>query len=98
MKIILMLLALTTFSAHAARIECTTNEHKFTVVSNSPSDLRVTFMGETVVADGMLDQGEIDFVARFVSIGEMTLVAKIGEINQKNYAFIKGRRISVICR
>lgn len=95
-----LLMILFTFSvpALAGKVECSTPEHKLIVQSDRPGDLRVTFRNETVAADGILNTEEVDLVARFRSIGEMTLFAKIGKNAPENYAFIQGRRFSVICR
>lgn len=100
MKQFILMLVLSVYSAQAAAVvvECNSSEYKIIITSTSPADLRVTFKGETVEADGFVDGNEIDLVARFKSIGEMTLFAKIGQTSEVNYAFIKGKRISVVCR
>lgn len=84
------------FAAEAARVECRTGDH--TIIVQTTDSLKVTFLGETVSADGILSTEEVDLVARFKSIGEMTLFAKIGKESPDSYAFMQGKRFSVICR
>lgn len=84
-------------SSFAASVECSTGEHIF-LVKNVGNDLNVTYKGETVQADGILLSDEVDLVAKFKSVGEMTLFAKIGKSTSANYVFLKGKRFSVICR
>lgn len=81
----------------ATKVECSAETYKFVIQSHSSSDIQVSYLGETVRADGYLDNTEVDFVARFKSIGEMTLFAKRGKTGPDSYVFIKGRRISVYC-
>lgn len=81
----------------AAPIECSTSEHKFTL-ETTRNEINVSFRGETVIADGLLNSDEVDIVAKFRSIGEMTLFAKINKVGPENYLFVKGKRFSVICR
>lgn len=85
------------FASFASGIECSTGEHSFTV-KNVRNELNVTYKGETVLADGVLLSDEVDLVAKFKSIGEMTLFAKVGKTSPDNYVFLKGKRFSVICR
>lgn len=82
----------------AVRVQCATQGNVFIIDSTSPSDLRVTFQNETVKADGYLGSDEVDLVARFKSIGEMTLFAKIGKNSPESYIFFKGKKLSVSCR
>jgi hypothetical protein len=99
MKLLGLILLLTSFSAWSVqKIECEAANSKFTVVSTSASNLTITHKGETVKADGFMDRTEVDLVARFTNIGEMTLFAKIGKVSQENYIFFLGQRISVHCR
>lgn len=98
MKILCLLFFFGSFSAHAGRVLCEAQDYIFTIDSASPQDVKVTFRGETVLADGIVTSGEVDLVARFSSIGEMTLFAKLGKVSPENYAFIQGRRFSVLCR
>lgn len=101
MKLLTTAFLIFVFSSAAfarATIECTSSEHKFTVQSTNPNDVRISYRGETVVADGLLNDEEVDLVAKFKSIGEMTLFAKIGKVAPENYIFLKGKRFSVICR
>lgn len=97
-----LLLALTLFSSLSAfagtRIQCEAEGNRFIVESSAPSDLRVTYKNETVRADGYLGSDEVDLVARFNSIGEMTLFAKIGKASPDSYIFMMGRKLSVVCR
>lgn len=85
-------------SSFAARTECTSAAGRFIIVSDSPSNILVTLNGETVRADGAFEAGEIDIVARFSSVGEMTLFAKVGLNSADNYVFLQGKRNSVTCR
>jgi hypothetical protein len=96
--ILLIILSLVSLSAFSAtRVECTAENFKFIVVGHSPSDIDVSFNGETVKADGYVDQYEVDLIARFKSIGEMTLFAKRGKKGVESYLFTGGRRISIYC-
>lgn len=99
MKKIAVVLLLLSFGAHAAqRIQCTAKDYQVLVESNGPTDIKVVYKGEVVFADGYMDSESVDLVARFSSIGEMTLFAKIGKTTPDNYIFIQGKRISVVCR
>jgi hypothetical protein len=91
----LMILSIPAFSA--TKVECNGDKYKFQIVSYSASDIEITYSGETVRADGYLDQAEVDLVARFKSIGEMTLFAKRGKTSPESYLFTGGRRITVYC-
>lgn len=97
MKVIILAFALTSIHAFAgSKIECSTPEHKFVITSDSV--VQVTYKGETVIADGIANAEEVDLVARFKSIGEMTLFAKVGKMSPENYIFIQSKRIPVQCR
>jgi hypothetical protein len=98
MKFLMFLSLVLSFYAEAAKLECSTAEHNFILQSSRPEDVMITFQRETVAADGIVNSDEVDVVARFKSIGEMTLFAKIGKVIPENYAFIQGKRFSVICR
>lgn len=99
MKTIAAFLLLLSFGAQAAqRVQCTSKDHQLLVESNGPTDIRVVYKGEVALADGYMDSESVDLVARFSSIGEMTLFAKIGKTTPDNYIFIQGKRISVVCR
>lgn len=99
MKMVVALLLLISFGAEASqRIQCTSKDHQLLVESSSPTDIKVVYKGEVVFADGYMDSESVDLVARFSSIGEMTLFAKIGKNTPDNYIFIQGKRISVVCR
>lgn len=97
MKTILIATTLLYSAFSFSAVECSTSEHKF-LVENSRNELLITYKGETVIADGALFSDEVDLVAKFKLIGEMTLFAKIGKSGPDNYVFIKGKRFSVICR
>jgi hypothetical protein len=97
MKLAVIILSLFSLSAFAgSRIECSTGEYKILITSDS--ELKVTYKGETVIADGIANAEEVDLVARFKSIGEMTLFAKVGKTSPENYIFIQSKRIPVQCR
>lgn len=96
MKIVLFVLALVSMNAIAAKIECVSPEHK--ILISSDAALTVTYKGETVVADGIANGEEVDLVARFKSVGEMTLFAKVGKTSPENYIFIQSKRFPVQCR
>lgn len=99
MKILFALTLLISVNSFAAiRVECQSGDMKFSITSQSPSDLKVTYKGETVDADGILTNEEVDLVAKFSSIGEMTLFAKVGFSSPENYVFTRGQRNSVNCR
>jgi hypothetical protein len=85
-------------NASAATVLCVSADYKITIESRSQNDIKVSLNGESALADGLLSPEEIDIVAKFSSIGEMTLFAKIGKSHPDNYLFIKGRRFSVNCR
>lgn len=95
--LIVLALLLTSSFVLSATVECLTSNHKFTI-QQSGSDLYITLNNETVPADGLVQAGEVDLIAKFKSIGEMTLFAKIGKAHPENYVFIKGTRFSVNCR
>lgn len=92
---LLMIFSVSAFSA--TKLECSGENFKFQITSYSASDIDITYKGETVKADGYLDQAEVDLVARFKSIGEMTLFAKRGKTGPESYLFTNGRRISIYC-
>lgn len=78
-------------------VECSTSEHKF-IVQNIKNELYISYKGETARADGILAVDEVDLIAKFKSIGEMTLFAKVAKLHPENYVFVQGKRFSVICR
>jgi len=97
MKTVFIILTLFSMSAFAGtNIECVSPEHK--ILISSDAVLKVTFKGETVVADGIANRDEVDLVARFSSVGEMTLFAKVGKTSPENYIFIQSKRFPVQCR
>jgi len=97
MKTLFILLTLVSMNSFAGtNIECVSPEHK--ILINSDAQLKVTFKGETVVADGIATREEVDLVARFSSVGEMTLFAKVGKTSPENYIFIQSKRFPVQCR
>ena len=99
MKILSLFVLILSFNAGAAsRVECVSANHRVSVEKTNAGELKVTFRGETVLADGILDSEQVDLVARFSSIGEMTLFAKINKTTNENYLFIQGQRNSVVCR
>lgn len=99
MKYLFSFLVLFSLNAHAGfKVDCVAGDLRFTVSSQGPSDLKVTYKGETVDADGILNTDEVDLVAKFRSIGEMTLFAKVGKVDSGSYIFTLGQRISVVCR
>lgn len=95
-RFLILILLITSFEAFAAQVECQTGDLKIMVQMTDA--LKVTFLGESAIADGILTSEEVDLVARFKSVGEMTLFAKVGKESPENYAFIQGKRISVFCR
>ncbi len=97
MKLLTIVLSLMTLNAFAGvRIECVSPEHKISIVADA--DLKVTLKGETVIADGIANSEEVDLVARFKTVGEMTLFAKVGKASPDNYIFIQSKRFPVQCR
>jgi len=96
--LILTALILSSLPAMAARVVCDASGSRFIIEGVSANDIRVTYLNETVRADGYLGTDEVDLVARFNSIGEMTLLAKIGKSSPENYVFFSGRKLSVTCR
>lgn len=97
MKLAILLFTLLSFSAFASVVRCDAGGQSF-IIQSSGNDIRVTFQNETVLADGYLGKDEVDLVARFISIGEMTLFAKIGKVSPESYIFMNGRKLSVSCR
>ncbi len=95
-KLVIIGLIVSFQAAAGIRIECVSSEHKISIVAEN--DLRVTFKGETVIADGIANSEEVDLVARFKSVGEMTLFAKVGKASPENYIFIQSKRFPVQCR
>lgn len=99
MKILSLLVLILSFNASAARsIECVSPTHRVFVEKTKEGVLRVTFGGETVLADGVLDNDQVDLVAKFSSVGEMTLFAKLNKVAFENYLFMQGQRNPVVCR
>ena len=97
MKTAFLILSFISLNAFAGtKLECVSPEHKILITSDSV--LKVTFKGETVVADGIANSEEVDLVARFQSVGEMTLFAKVGKTSPDNYIFIQSKRFPVQCR
>lgn len=99
MKTFLILLSLSSSGAFAStQVECVAGNYVFHVQNTFQNELKISFMEEEVFADGLLDKAEVDLVAKFKSIGEMTLFAKIGKKLPENYVFLQGRKFSVFCR
>lgn len=99
MKYVLATLLFLVTNAYAGlKTECVSGDQKFVVTASSPAEIQVTYKNETVDADGILTTEEVDLVAKFRSIGEMTLFAKLGSASSGNYVFIQGKRFSVNCR
>lgn len=96
-SLLILLVLLSSLPALAVRVECSTKDHKF-ILENVRNEINITHKNETVLADGLLNAEEVDIVAKFRSIGEMTLFAKVNKVSPENYVFIKGKRFSVICR
>ena len=97
MRITFLLISFISLSAFAGtKLECVSPEHKIQITTDA--DLKVTFKGETVVADGIANSEEVDLIARFKSVGEMTLFAKVGKSSPENYIFIQSKRFPVQCR
>jgi hypothetical protein len=94
----LSLILILSLNASAATVLCVSTDYKITIESRSKNDIKVSYNGESAFADGLLSSEEVDIVAKFSSIGEMTLFAKIGKSHPDNYLFIKGKRFSVNCR
>jgi hypothetical protein len=93
----IIFLSLFSAVAFAGKVECKAGSYSI-IVQQSSEQLLVTFLGETAIADGLLSGDEVDLIAKFKSVGEMTLFAKVGKESPDSYAFIQGKRISVICR
>lgn|SRR4051812_17296092 len=99
MKTLILFLSLISANAFASTaVECVAGTYIFQVQNTFQNELRISFMGEEVLADGILDKNEVDLIAKFKSIGEMSLFAKVGKQLKDNYVFIQGRRFSVFCR
>lgn len=99
MKTLFILLSLFSSGAFAStQVECVAGNYIFHVQNTFQNELKISFMEEEVLADGLLDKNEVDLVAKFKSIGEMTLFAKVGKQIPENYVFIQWRKFSVFCR
>jgi hypothetical protein len=97
MKTSILILSFLSVSAFAGtKIECVSTEHKIQI--SLDAQLKVTLNGETSLADGIANSEEVDLVARFKSVGEMTLFAKVGKSSPDNYIFIQSKRFPVQCR
>lgn len=96
--ICVLILSFMGISAFAAKVQCTTSEHKVQLQLGSKNEILVQINQESVVADGILTNDEVDIVAKFETFGEMTLFAKVGKVDTSNYLFLKGKRFSVNCR
>ena len=98
MKTFALFLSMTTLPAFALTIQCESPEAKITISATSNSDIKATYRGESVFADGLVGPDEVDIVAKFSQHGEMTLFAKVGKVSPANYIFFKGKRSPVNCR
>lgn len=94
----LLILSFMGVNAFAAKVQCTTSDHKVQLQLNSKNEILVQINQESVIADGILTNDEVDVVAKFQTFGEMTLFAKVGKVDSSNYLFLKGKRFSVNCR
>lgn len=98
MKTLLLFSLLLPTIAVAQTVECTGPDLTVKVVQEKGKDLVVIYKGEAAEADGILTAQEVDLVAKFESIGEMTLFAKVRKEDPENYMFAFGKRKSVSCR
>jgi hypothetical protein len=94
---IFLSLTILSLPCFAAKVICSNPEYKI-YLENIGADIRVNYEAYSVFADGLLSKDEVDIVAKFPTIGEMTLFAKINQESPENYLFIKGKRFSIICR
>lgn len=100
MKSLILFFALSSFGAYAAiDLECKTGDNQLIQLRAFDSDeIQATYKGETVNADGFISTDIVDLIARFTSIGEISILAKVGNSGPQNYIFIQGKRNSIICR
>ena len=99
MKTLILAALFFSFSATALPpVTCQSNEVKLIIVQNSKGEINMNYQLESVVADGLLDEREVDLIAKFPSAGEMTLVAKVGKPSKDNYLFFNGKRNPVTCK
>ena len=95
----LFLLSLFSFSALALPpVKCESGDVKLTISTNSKGEITLTYLTESVIADGIVDTKEVDLIAKFPNAGEMTLIAKIGMVSNDNYLFFKGSRRPLSCK
>jgi len=79
-------------------VTCQSNDVKLIIVQNSKGEIYMNYQLESVVADGLVDEKEVDLIAKFPSAGELTLVAKVGKPSKDNYLFFNGQRTPVTCK
>ena len=95
----LLLLSLFSFSALALPpVQCESGDVRLTISINAKGEITMTYLAESVIADGIVDTKEVDLIAKFPSAGEMTLVAKVGKPSKDNYLFFNGKRNPVTCK
>jgi hypothetical protein len=95
----LLLLSLFSFTAFALPpVKCESGDIKLTIVENAKGEIYMTYLLESVIADGIVDTKEVDLIAKFPNAGEMTLVAKMGKDSKDNYLFFKGQRRALSCK
>jgi hypothetical protein len=95
----LLLLSLFSLNAFALPpVQCESGDVKLTISTNSKGEITMTYLAESVIADGIVDTKEVDLIAKFPNAGEMTLVAKIGKVSSDNYLFFKGSRRPLSCK
>jgi hypothetical protein len=95
----LFLLSFFSFSALALPpVRCESGDVKLTIIVDTKGEVIITYLSESVVADGLVDAKEVDLIARFPVAGEMTLVAKLGKDSRDNYLFFKGQRRPLNCK
>ncbi len=95
----LLLLSLFSFSSLALPpVKCESGDIKLTIIESAKGEIYLTYLQESVVADGIVDTKEVDLIAKFPNAGEMTLFAKIGKDSKDNYLFFKGLRRALSCK
>ena len=86
-------------SAHAVpAIKCESKNIKLSIVQSAKKEIYVTYGLETVLADGLMTENEVDLIAKFPQSGEMTLIAKVGKTAKESYLYFLGRRDPVTCK
>jgi hypothetical protein len=99
MRTIILFLSLALSStAFSAVLTCEAKDLKVTLNYSSATEIKASLRGETAFADGIISRDEVDLIVRFPIQGELTIYARIGQLDAGNYLYYQGKRNQVVCR